>query len=103
MLVMDRENPLAAGWSHVLSTAATPEAQRAELETFRVRIGAPRSAHQGPTRTKPRRHVHLDLRAAPRRAALALDGTAVRVYDSARQMVRDLRALRADQGPTAGA
>ena len=37
MIVMDRRNLCAVGWSHVVSTANDV----AELEGFRIRIGAP--------------------------------------------------------------
>jgi hypothetical protein len=40
MLVMDRENLWAPGWSHVLSTTDDV----AELEAFRLRVGAPPEA-----------------------------------------------------------
>ena len=40
MIVMDRENLYAPGWSHVLSTTNDLD----ELEAFRERVGAPPQA-----------------------------------------------------------
>jgi hypothetical protein len=61
VIVMDRENALARGWSHVLSTTNDLE----ELERFRLRVGAPPQAlHLG-------RWPHLDLKLEPRARALA--------------------------------
>lgn len=87
MIVMDRENSSAPGWSHVLSTTD----DEAELEAFRRRVGAPPSALQRPPKAS---RLHLDICRGPRRKALALDGVAVRVYPSTFDMVRALRALR---------
>lgn len=93
-LVMDRENPVARGWSHVIS----PTDSLADLDALRRRIGAPVSALQLPKRgvrwtvsTRP----HLDVCRGPRDRALALDGAAVQVFDSAKAMLRHLRALHA--------
>jgi len=77
VIVMDRENPYACGWSHVLSTAN----DLAELEAFRIRVGAPRQAlHLG------RRWPHLDLKLEPRDRALA--DPAVRVFERTAEMLR---------------
>jgi hypothetical protein len=61
---MDRENLLARGWSHVVSTTGDV----AELEAFRLRVGAPAPALQLGNLRWP----HLDLRGEPRERALAL-------------------------------
>ena len=89
MIVMDRENLMAPGWSHVLSTTN----DLAELDEFRRRVGAPRQAlHAG------RRWPHLDLKLEPRDRALALPG--VRVFERTTEMLRFVKALR---GGTSGA
>jgi len=83
VIVMDRENPMAPGWSHVLSTTNS----LAELDEFRQRVGAPRQAlHFG------RRWPHLDLKLEPRDRALALPG--VRVFERTTEMLRFVKALR---------
>ena len=80
MIVMDRENLLVPGWSHVLST----DNDIAELEAFRIRVGAPgRALHLG------RRWPHLDLKLEPRMRALAAPD--VRVFDRTSDMLRFLR------------
>ena len=53
VIVMDRVNALAPGWSHVLSTTN----DLAELEAFRIRVGAPRQAFH-----LRGRRPHLDLK-----------------------------------------
>jgi Protein of unknown function (DUF4031) len=81
MIVMDRENLLARGWSHVLST----ENDLAELRAFAARVGAPPSAlHLG-----NRRWPHLDLKLEPRERALALAD--VRVFERTSDMLRFLK------------
>jgi hypothetical protein len=81
MIVMDRENFLARGWSHVLST----DNDLAELRTFAARVGAPPSAlHLG-----NRRWPHLDLKLEPRERALALAD--VRVFERTSDMLRFLK------------
>ena len=86
---MDRENPMARGWSHVLSTTN----DLAELDAFRKRVGAPRQAlHAGS------RWTHLDLKLEPRDRALA--DPAVRVFQRSADMLRFLKELRA--GESAG-
>jgi hypothetical protein len=82
VIVMDRENPMAKGWSHVLSSTNDLD----ELERFRVRVGAPPQAlHLG-------RWPHLDLKLQPRE--LALIDPAVRVFDRTSDMLRFLKAAR---------
>jgi hypothetical protein len=81
VIVMDRENLYAPGWSHVLSTSN----DLAELDAFRQRVGAPAQAlHLG-----NHRWPHLDLKLEPRDRALA-DPT-VRVFDRTPDMLRFLR------------
>lgn len=83
MIVMDRENLYAPGWSHVLSTTN----DLVELEAFRLLVGAPPEAlHLG-----NRRWPHLDLKLAPRERALA--STDVRVFERTPDMLRYLRRL----------
>ena len=84
MIVMDRENLWAPGWSHVLSTSNDV----AELREFCARVGAPATAlHLG-----NRRWPHLDLKLAPRERALALPD--VRVFERTSEMLRFLKALK---------
>lgn len=79
MIVMDRENIFARGWSHVLSTTNDV----AELQAFGVRVGAPVSAlHRGS------RWPHLDLKLLPRERALASPD--VRVFERTAEMLRFL-------------
>ncbi len=81
MIVMDRENLYAPGWSHVLSTTNDLD----ELEAFRQRVGAPPQAlHLG-----NRRWPHLDLKLEPRDRALASPD--VRVFKRTPEMLRFLR------------
>jgi hypothetical protein len=87
MIVMDRENLWAPGWSHVLSTTNDVE----ELRAFCIRVGAPPSAlHLG-------RWPHLDLKLEPRSRALAC--TDVRVFDRSSDMLRFLKSLSRDAPP----
>ena len=81
---MDRENLHAPGWSHVLSTANDV----AELEAFRVRVGAPPEA----LHLRNRRWPHLDLKLEPRERALA--SPEVRVFQRTAEMLRYLKSLR---------
>jgi hypothetical protein len=84
VIVMDRENLYAPGWSHVLSTTN----DIAELEAFRERVGAPRQAlHLG-----TRRWPHLDLKLEPRERALAAPD--VRVFERTADMIRYLRGRK---------
>ncbi len=84
MIVMDRENTMARGWSHVLSTTNDV----AELERFRKRVGAPREALQLDNLRWP----HLDLKLEPRARALA--AADVRVFERTSDLLRFLQALR---------
>lgn len=85
MIVMDRENLYAPGWSHVLST----NNDLAELDAFRRRVGAPREAlHLGNPRWP-----HLDLKLEPRDRALA--DPAVRVFERTREMLQFLKKAEA--------
>ena len=85
MIVMDRENLHAPGWSHVLSTTN----DLAELDAFRILVGAPRQAlHLGKGRWP-----HLDLKLEPRERALA--SPQVRVFGRTAEMLRYIKALRA--------
>jgi hypothetical protein len=82
VIVMDRENLHAPGWSHVLSTTHDLD----ELEAFRILVGAPRQAlHLG-------RWPHLDLKLEPRERALASPD--VRVFERTSEMLRYIKALR---------
>ena len=83
MIVMDRENFLAPGWSHVLSTSN----DLTELREFCRRVGAPASAlHLG-----NRRWPHLDLKLLPRERALGCPD--VRVFERTSDMLRFLKDL----------
>lgn len=87
MIVMDRENLYAPGWSHVLSTTN----DLAELDAFRRRVRAPREAlHLG-----NRRWPHLDLKLEPRARALA--DPEVRVFERTGEMLRFLRRFAEDR------
>jgi hypothetical protein len=88
VIVMDQENLYAPGWSHVLSTTN----DLAELDGFRVKVGAPPEAlHLG-----NRRWPHLDLKLAPRELALA--SPEVRVFARTSDMLRYLRRLARSSG-----
>jgi hypothetical protein len=78
---MDRENAMARGWSHVLSTTN----DLAELERFRIKVGAPREALQVGNRRWP----HLDLKLESRNRALA--DPEVRVFERTSDMLRYLK------------
>jgi hypothetical protein len=84
VIVMDRENLSAPGWSHVLSTTNDV----AELDRFRERMGAPPQALQ----LGNRRYPHLDLKLEPRERALA--DPQVRVFERTSEMLRFLKAMR---------
>jgi hypothetical protein len=88
MIVMDRENALAPGWSHVLSTSN----DLGELDEFRRRVGAPREAYH-----LRGRRPHLDLKLEPR--ARALREPDVIVFDRTSDMLRYLKALSAISPP----
>jgi len=83
MLLMDRENLLARGWSHVVSTTD----DIAELEALRIRVGAPPPAlqHKG-------RRPHLDLKWEGRERALR--DPAVKVFETTRDLLRYLHSLQ---------
>ena len=69
MILIDRENLHAPGWSHAVSTTNDIE----ELEAFRELVGAPpRALH-----LKNPRRPHLDLRGEPRERALTCEGVLV--------------------------
>ena len=88
MIVMDRENALARGWSHVLSTTN----DLGELDEFRRRVGAPREAFH-----LRGRRPHLDLKLEPRERALREPD--VIVFDRTSDMLRYLRSLRVVSPP----
>jgi len=88
VIVMDRENLMARGWSHVLSTTGDVE----ELEAFRKRVGAPPQA----LHLENRRWPHLDLKLEPREQALAASD--VRVFERTSDMLRYLQSLRLEPG-----
>jgi hypothetical protein len=82
MILMDRENLLAPGWSHVLSTSNDVF----ELELFRELVGAPpRALH-----LKNPRRPHLDLRGDPRGRALETPG--VLIFEGTRDLLAFLRS-----------
>ncbi len=85
MLLMDRENLLARGWSHVVSTTD----DIAELEALRIRVGAPPPAlqHKG-------RRPHLDLKWEGRERALV--DPAVTVFETTRDLLRYLNRVRSE-------
>ena len=92
MIVMDRENPMAKGWSHVLSSANDLD----ELDRFRMRVGAPRQAlHLG-----NRRWPHLDLKLEPRDRALS--DPEVRVFERTADMLRFLKRLQRNETEDGG-
>ena len=78
MLLMDRDNLMVPGWSHVLSSTN----DIAELEALRVRVGAPPRALHLKNPARP----HLDLKLVSR--ALALVDAEVRVFDSTKELLR---------------
>ena len=88
MIVMDRENALAPGWSHVLSTTN----DIGELDEFRHRVGAPREAFH-----LRGRRPHLDLKLEPRERALR--DPDVLVFDRTSDMLRYLNSLRGVSPP----
>ena len=83
MLLMDRENLLAPGWSHVVSTTDDV----AELEALRIRVGAPPPAleHKG-------RRPHLDLKWEARERALV--DPEVTVFETTRELLRYLQEMK---------
>jgi hypothetical protein len=88
VIVMDRENRYAPGWSHVLSTTN----DLGELDAFRERVGAPPQAlHLG-----THRWPHLDLKLEPRERALGSPD--VRVFERTSDMIRFLRRQTGGDG-----
>jgi hypothetical protein len=84
MILMDRENLLAPGWSHVVSSTHDV----AELEAFRIAVGAPPAALQLANPRWP----HLDLKLEPRLRALAHpDAT---VFATTRDLIRYVHRQR---------
>ena len=82
MIVMDRENLWAPGWSHVLSTSN----DIAELQAFCARVDAPAAAlHLGG------RWPHLDLKLEPRELAFRCGD--VRVFERTSDMLHFLKGL----------
>jgi len=80
MIVMDRENLFAKGWSHVLSTTN----DIGELRAFCLQVGAPLAAlHLNA------RWPHLDLKLEPRARALA--SAEVRIFERTADMLRFLQ------------
>lgn len=88
MIAMDRVNLFARDWSHVVSSAHDV----AELDAFRVRVGAPPRALQLANPRWP----HLDLRDGPREVALAQPD--VLVFESTLDLVKFMRTEAA--GPS---
>ena len=83
MLLMDRENLLARGWSHVVSTTDDV----AELEALRIRVGAPPPALQHKGRRPP-----LDLKWEARERALV--DPEVTVFETTRELLRHLKGVK---------
>jgi hypothetical protein len=83
VIVMDRENIFARGWSHVLSTTNSVN----ELREFCLRVGAPLAA----LHLQNRRWPHLDLKLDPRERALACPD--VRVFERTSDMLSYLKGL----------
>jgi hypothetical protein len=83
VIVMDRENIYARGWSHVLSTTN----DLSELQAFCQRVGAPASALH-----LDGRWPHLDLKLLPRERALAQPD--VRVFERTADMLHFLLAAK---------
>jgi len=87
VIVMDRENTMAKGWSHVLSSINDLD----ELDRFRIRVGAPSQAlHLG-----NRRWPHLDLKLEARDRALA--DPEVQVFERTADMLRFLKRIQRNQ------
>ena len=84
MLLMDRQNLHAPGWSHVVSLSN----DLSELEAFRERVGAPIRAFHLKNPKRP----HLDLRGEARERALACED--VMVFERTVDLVRYWKAWR---------
>jgi hypothetical protein len=89
MLIMDRENLMAPGWSHVLSSTNDLR----ELDALRIRVGAPRQAFHVGDGGRP----HLDLKLEARDRALR--DPAVRVFESTRELLRFWQAFQTADDP----
>ena len=89
MIVIDRRNALAPGWSHVVSTTNDV----AELDAFRRRVGAPVAALQLANPRWP----HLDLRDGPRDRALACPD--IVIVPRTADLVRYVRMARLTSRP----
>ncbi|HEU4760723.1 MAG TPA: hypothetical protein VFS74_00285 [Gemmatimonadales bacterium] len=89
MILLDRVNLLAPGWSHVVSSTH----DIAELERFRIEVGAPPAALQ----VSNPRWPHLDLKLEPR--ALALAHPDAMVFETTRDLIRHMHHLRAQETP----
>jgi hypothetical protein len=87
MILMDRVNLLARGWSHVVSSTH----DIAELERFRIEVGAPPAALQ---LSNPR-WPHLDLKLEPRARALAHPG--VIVFETTRALIHYMHGLHGQE------
>jgi hypothetical protein len=85
MLLVDRENLVAPGWSHVLSSRN----DLAELDALRQRVGAPKQAFHLKNRARP----HLDLKLEARERALA--DPEVRVFASTKLLLQFWRVCQA--------
>lgn len=83
MIVIDRQNLFARGWSHVVSTTNDV----AELDAFRRRVGAPVAALQLGNPRWP----HLDLKGDPRAVALAC--TDIVIVERTADLIRYVRSL----------
>lgn len=90
---MDRHNLHAPGWSHVLSSTG----DLAELEAFRLRVGAPLRAFH----LRDVRRPHLDLMLEPRERALAC--TDILVFEGTIGLVRHLKVLEKEAAAALGA
>ena len=84
MIVLDRENLFARGWSHAVSTTH----DMAELEAFRRAVGAPPRALQLGNAHWP----HLDLTGEARARALA--SPHAMIVDTTRDLIRFVRRWR---------
>jgi hypothetical protein len=88
MILLERVHNVRRGWAHVLSSTD----DRAELERFRHRIGAPKSAMQSRRPTAP--HWHLDVCGGPRLHALRLGPPEVAIYETTMDLMRAWRAMQ---------
>jgi hypothetical protein len=84
MILMDRVNLLAPGWSHVVSSTH----DIGELERLRMEVGAPPAALQLSNPHWP----HLDLKLEPRERALVHPD--VTVLETTRDLIRYMHQLQ---------